>query len=84
MRYKEVTQTKQTNHSLILQNDAGVKWVFATDPEGDNLTYSLDALSISRGMNLHPIAGLERELRRRMGDPALIWRGLRLAAAAGG
>ncbi|MCP3854340.1 MAG: hypothetical protein GY745_22020 [Actinomycetia bacterium] len=34
--------------------------------------------------NLHPIAGLERELRRRMGDPALIWRGLRLAAAAGG
>ena len=30
--------------------------------------------------NLHPIAGLERELRRRMGDPALLWRGLRLAA----
>ncbi|MCP5027840.1 MAG: hypothetical protein GY929_16315 [Actinomycetia bacterium] len=33
--------------------------------------------------NLHPIAGLERELRRRMGDPALLWRGLRLAARGG-
>lgn len=32
--------------------------------------------------NLHPIAGLERELRRRLGDPALLYRGLRSAAAA--
>lgn len=31
--------------------------------------------------NLHPIAGLERELRRRLGDPALLYRGLRAAAA---
>ena len=31
--------------------------------------------------NLYPIAGLERELRRRMGDPALLYRSLRLAAA---
>jgi len=32
--------------------------------------------------NLHPIAGLERELRRRLGDPALLYRALRSAAAA--
>jgi hypothetical protein len=31
--------------------------------------------------NLHPIAGLERELKRRLGDPALLERGLRRAAA---
>ena len=31
--------------------------------------------------NLHPIAGLERELRRRLGDPALLYRSLRSAAA---
>jgi hypothetical protein len=31
--------------------------------------------------NLYPIAGLERELRRRLGDPALLHRGLRMAAA---
>ena len=30
--------------------------------------------------NLHPIAGLERELRRRMGDPALLYRALLQAA----
>lgn len=30
--------------------------------------------------NLHPIAGLERELRRRLGDPQLLERGLRVAA----
>ncbi len=30
--------------------------------------------------NLYPIAGLERELRRRLGDPALLYRGLRRAA----
>ena len=30
--------------------------------------------------NLYPIAGLERELRHRLGDPALMYRGLRLAA----
>ena len=32
--------------------------------------------------NLHPIAGLERELRHRLGDPALLERALRRAAAA--
>ena len=31
--------------------------------------------------NLHPIAGLERELKRRLGDPALLERALRVAAA---
>ena len=34
--------------------------------------------------NLYPIAGLERELRRRLGDPALLYRGLRVAAARDG
>jgi hypothetical protein len=32
--------------------------------------------------NLYPIAGLERDLRRRLGDPALLYRGLRVAAHA--
>ena len=32
--------------------------------------------------NLHPIAGLERELKRRLGDPLLLERALREAAAA--
>lgn len=32
--------------------------------------------------NLYPIAGLERELRRRLGDHHLLYRSLRLAAAA--
>jgi hypothetical protein len=32
--------------------------------------------------NLYPIAGLERELRRRLGDEALLYRALRRAAAA--
>lgn len=32
--------------------------------------------------NLYPIAGLERELRRRLGDRALLYRGLRVAARA--
>jgi hypothetical protein len=32
--------------------------------------------------NLFPIAGLERELRRRLGDAALVHRALRLAAHA--
>jgi hypothetical protein len=32
--------------------------------------------------NLHPIAGLERELKRRLGDPVLLERALRQAAAA--
>lgn len=31
--------------------------------------------------NLYPIAGLERELRRRLGDEGLLYRALRLAAA---
>lgn len=33
--------------------------------------------------NLHPIAGLERELKRRLGEPLLLERALRRAAAAG-
>ncbi len=33
--------------------------------------------------NLYPIAGLERQLRRRLGDPQLLYRSLRAAAAAG-
>jgi hypothetical protein len=32
--------------------------------------------------NLYPIAGLERALRRRLGEPALLYRALRRAAAA--
>ena len=32
--------------------------------------------------NLYPIAGLERELRRRLGDPNLMYRALRVAALA--
>ena len=31
--------------------------------------------------NLYPIAGLERQLRRRLGDPQLLYRALRAAAA---
>jgi hypothetical protein len=31
--------------------------------------------------NLYPIAGLERELRHRLGDPQVLYRALRLAAA---
>jgi hypothetical protein len=31
--------------------------------------------------NLYPIAGLERDLRRRLGDPAILYRGLKIAAA---
>jgi hypothetical protein len=34
--------------------------------------------------NLHPIAGLERELRRRLGDMQLLYRGLRVAATSNG
>jgi hypothetical protein len=34
--------------------------------------------------NLYPIAGLERELRRRLGDPRLLYRALRTAAHANG
>ena len=34
--------------------------------------------------NLYPIAGLERELRRRLGDPRLLYRALRMAAHTNG
>jgi len=34
--------------------------------------------------NLYPIAGLERQLRRRLGDPGLLYRALRRAAARAG
>lgn len=33
--------------------------------------------------NLYPIAGLERELRRRLGDPAVLYRALRAASSVG-
>jgi hypothetical protein len=33
--------------------------------------------------NLYPIGGLERELRRRLGDPMLVYRALRAAVASG-
>jgi hypothetical protein len=32
--------------------------------------------------NLYPIAGLERELRRRLGNPQILYRALREAAGA--
>ena len=32
--------------------------------------------------NLYPIAGLERALRRRLGEPTVLYRALRRAAAA--
>ena len=32
--------------------------------------------------NLYPISGLERELRRRIGDPVLLERALRIAAGS--
>jgi hypothetical protein len=32
--------------------------------------------------NLYPIAGLERELRHRLGDPQLLYRALRVAATS--
>ena len=32
--------------------------------------------------NLYPIAGLERALRRRLGEPSVLYRALRRAAAA--
>ncbi len=44
---------------------------FASVPQKDNRA----------PQNLHPIAGLERELRRRLGDPLLLFRALREAAA---
>src|SRR5690606_27259422 len=46
---------------------------FATQPHNDPRA----------PQNLHPIAGLERELRRRLGDQALLERALREAAANG-
>jgi hypothetical protein len=45
--------------------------------------FASDAYKDARApQNLYPIAGLERELRRRMGDPRLLYRALRLAAHA--
>jgi len=47
--------------------------------------YASEAHKDSRApQNLYPIAGLERELRRRMGDSELIYRALRKAARSGG
>ncbi len=44
--------------------------------------YASDEYKDSRApQNLYPIAGLERGLRRRLGEPALLYRALRVAAA---
>jgi hypothetical protein len=46
------------------------------------LRYASTAYKDSRApQNLYPIAGLERALRRRLGEPALLYRALRRAAA---
>ena len=46
--------------------------------------YASEAHKDSRApQNLYPIAGLERDLRHRLGDPALVLRSLRVAAAGG-
>jgi hypothetical protein len=43
--------------------------------------FASDSYKDSRApQNLYPIAGLERELRRRLGDPRLLYRALREAA----
>jgi hypothetical protein len=43
--------------------------------------FASDAYKDSRApQNLYPIAGLERELRRRLGDPRLLYRALRAAS----
>ncbi|MEA2435141.1 MAG: hypothetical protein QOG54_2598 [Actinomycetota bacterium] len=47
---------------------------FASDPHKDPRA----------PQNLYPIAGLERDLRRRLGDPAFLYRGLLVAAAGNG
>jgi hypothetical protein len=45
--------------------------------------FASEAYKDSRApQNLYPIAGLERELRRRLGDPKLLYRALREAARA--
>ncbi len=60
----------------------------ATVALADELTAALPRLASSphqdarAPQNLHPIAGLERELRRRLGDSALLYRALRQAAAS--
>ena len=44
--------------------------------------YASDEYKDARApQNLYPIAGLERGLRRRLGEPALLYRALRVAAA---
>ncbi|MGH3246017.1 MAG: hypothetical protein ACRDOI_07370 [Trebonia sp.] len=46
--------------------------------------FASDAYKDSRApQNLYPIGGLERELRRRLGDPRLLYRALREAASLG-
>ena len=46
--------------------------------------FASDSYKDSRApQNLYPIAGLERELRRRLGDPRLLYRALREAARPG-
>ena len=53
-----------------------------TSPPAVLPRYASEAHKDARApQNLYPIAGLERELRRRLGDPALLHRALRVAAA---
>ena len=55
----------------LLQQAAGVLPRYASQPHKEPRA----------PQNLYPIAGLERELRRRLGDEALLYRALRQAAA---
>ena len=56
----------------VADTSAAVLPRFASEPHKDDRA----------PQNLYPIAGLERELRRRLGDPGLILRGLQRAVAA--
>lgn len=55
----------------------------ASQSQATLVRYASVAYKDSRApQNLYPIAGLERALRRRLGEPALLYRALRRAAAA--
>ena len=57
--------------------------VLAGVSQGSLLRFASTEYKDSRApQNLYPIAGLERQLRRRLGDPKLLYRSLRRAAAA--
>ena len=76
---------------LVDLPDAGLYTISAFGLAGGGLTWTADGCLKSvlcppkdprAPQNLYPIAGLERELRRRLGDPALLYRSLRAAAVA--